>query len=274
MGLSFKNSPLVEIIAEMRWDLPWVNQSSVQDIGSVVPMSSTLANQHEEFYMRFGSKVAAAGYQRIERLVPPNFSQLPYHPVYRFRHNAENKDKGARLYQLGAGLFSVNATPPYKSWAEFEPMVSVGVDALLQSRADNEKSNIFKSISLRYIDAFKKELTDGRSIAEFMDALGFQIKTPDAIIRHASNVAEIQPFLQLTVPVAIGQLNISIADGAVSNEPAIIMDTIASNTAEIGCSKEEVMAAFEQTHSLILSMFFDLTKPLHEHMQPEGSGQC
>lgn len=271
MGLSFKNSPLVEIIAQMQWDLSWVNPF-VRDIGSVVPMPSMLTNQHEEFYMRFGGKVAAAGFQRIERLVPPNFLRLPYQPVYRFRHTAE--DRGARLYQLGAGFFSVNATPPYQSWAEFEPMVSAGVDALLQSRSDSEKSNTFKSISLRYIDAFKKELTGGRSIAEFMDALGFQIKIPDAIIRHASNLAEIQPLLQLTIPVAIGQLNISIAEGVVSNEPAIVMDTIASNTAGIDCSKEEVMAAFEQTHLLIHSTFVDLTRPLHEHMQPEDTGQC
>ena len=120
MGLSFKNSPLVEIIAEIRWDLPWVNQTSAEDTGSVVSI------QHEEFYMRFGGKVAAAGFERIERLVPPNFFQLPYQPVYRFRHNAE--ERGARLYQLGMGLFSVHATPPYKSWAEFKPLVSAGAE--------------------------------------------------------------------------------------------------------------------------------------------------
>ena len=272
MGLSFKNSPLVEIIAEMRWDLPWVNQSSIQDIGSVVPMPSTLANQHEEFYMRFGSNIAAAGFQRIERLVPPNFFQLPYQPVYRFRHNAE--ERGARIYQLGAGFFSVNVTPPYKSWAEFKPLVSAGIDALLQSRSADESSVPFRSVSLRYIDAFNNELTDERSIAEFMAVLGFQIKIPDAIRLHASDLAKIQPLLQLTVPVAIGQLNISIADGMVNNESAIIMDTIVSNTAEIGCSREEIMAVFEQARSLIHSMFVDLTKPLHEHMQPEETGQC
>jgi uncharacterized protein (TIGR04255 family) len=274
MGISFKNSPLIEIIAEIRWDLPWVNHASVQDIDSVVPMPSLLANQHEEFYMRFGSKVAAAGFQRIERLVPPNFPQLPYQPVYRFRHNAGDEEKGARLYQLGAGLFSVNATPPYKSWAEFQPMVSVGVDALLQSLSDSEEFNTFNSLSLRYIDAFKEELTDGRTIAEFMDDLGFQINMPEAITRHASNLAQIQPLLQLTIPVVIGQLNISIAEGVISNEPAFIMDTMASNTAEIGCSKEEIMAAFEQTHSLMHSIFFDLTKPLHKHMQPEETKPC
>ncbi len=266
MGLSFKNSPLVEIIAEIRWDLPWVNQTSAEDTGSVVSI------QHEEFYMRFGGKVAAAGFERIERLVPPNFFQLPYQPVYRFRHNAE--ERGARLYQLGMGLFSVHATPPYKSWAEFKPLVSAGIDALLQSRSADENSVPFRSISLRYIDAFSNELTGERSIAEFMDVLGFQIKIPDAIGLHASDLAKIQPLLQLTVPVAIGQLNITIADGMVNNGSAIIMDTIVSNTAEIGCSMEEIMVAFEQTHLLIHSMFVDLTKPLHEHMQPEETGQC
>ena len=145
---------------------------------------------------------------------------------------------------------------------------------MLKSRSAEESSVPFRSISLRYIDAFNNELTDELSIAEFMDVLGFQIKIPDAIGLHTSDLAKIQPLLQLTVPVAIGQLNISIADGMVNNESAIIMDTIVSNTAEIGCSREEIMAVFEQTHSLIHSMFVDLTKPLHEHMQPEETGQC
>ena len=278
MGLSFKNSPLVEIIAELQWDLPWVNQS-VQESGPIVSMSGPVANQHEEFYMRFGSKVAAAGFQRIERLIPPHFPQLPYQPVYRFRHNSE--DIGARIYQLGAGFFSVNATPPfnstppYQSWVEFQPVVSAGVDALLQSWSDSEKSNNFNKISLRYIDAFKKELTNNLSLSSFMETLGFKIDIPDAILHYSSNQGEIQPMLQLTIPVDFGQLNISFADGVVSNEQAIIMDILVSySTAKIGCTKDEVMTAFELVHMLIYSMHFELTKPLNGLMQSEETKPC
>ena len=271
MGLSFKNSPLVEIIAELQWDLPWVSQS-VQESGTIVSMPGSVANQHEEFYMRFGSKVAAVGFQRIERLVPPHFPQLPYQPVYRFRPSSE--DVGTRIYQLGAGIFSTNATPPYKSWAEFEPVLSVGVDALLQSWSDGEKLNKFISVKLRYIDAFRKDLSNGLSTMQFMELLGLNIKMPEALTRPAMNKEGIQPLLQLTIPVALGWLNISIADGMVSNESAIIIDTTASKTLEVESSKEKTMQVFNDLHSLIHEMFVELTVPLHKLMQPEDNTQC
>jgi uncharacterized protein (TIGR04255 family) len=260
MGLSFKNPPLVELIAELRWGLPVTIPASG---GSVIPLSTLNANQSEEFFMRFGSKVAAVGFSRFERVVPPGFPFMPYQPVYRYRYVSE--DQGIKLYQLGAGIFSANITPPYQSWEHFKPVVAQGIEMLLDSLSEEQKSQPFVAASLRYIDAFRDDLTERRSIRDFMaDVLDIKVSIPEAITRHATDPSGIEPLLQLTVPVTSGILNLSVAQGAFNNERAIIMDTTVSTTQEIKSDKESVMCVFDNAHDIIHDVFIRLTKPLNE----------
>jgi uncharacterized protein (TIGR04255 family) len=266
MGLSFKNPPLVELIAELRWELPIPTQ--VTGVGAI-PISTLSVNQYEEFFMRFGSKVAAAGFSRFERIVPPGFPFMPpYQPVYRYRYVSE--DQGVKLYQLGSDIFSANITPPYQSWKHFKPVVAQGVEMLLESRSDEQKNQPFVAASLRYIDAFKDDLTQGRSIRDFMaDVLDIKVSLPEAITRHALDSSSIEPLLQLIVPVSSGILNLTVANGAFNNERTVIMDTTVSTTQKLNPAKEDIMSAFDNAHNLIHDLFVGLTKPLEELMKPE-----
>lgn len=261
MALSFKNPPLVELIAELRWGIPLSSQIA----GATIPVSTLSANQYEELFMRFGSKVAAKGFSRFERIVPSGFPLMLHQPVYRYRNISE--DHGVALYQLGVGIFSANITPPYQSWAHFRPVVSEGLAMLIESMTDEEKKQPFVAASLRYIDAFKSDLTQGRSIRAFMnEVLGIKIEIPEAITRHTVDGDKIQPRIQLSVPVASGRLDIVVAQGAINNESAIIMDTTASTSQEI-ISSEDVMVVFDKAHGLIHDLFVDLTKPIQELME-------
>ncbi|MGH8548679.1 MAG: TIGR04255 family protein [Methylococcales bacterium] len=272
MGLSFKNPPLVELIAELRWALPIPTQVTGVGVGAIpittLSVTTLSANQYEEFFMRFGSKVAAAGFSRFERIVPPGFPFMPYQPVYRYRYVSE--DQGVKLYQLGPDIFSANITPPYQSWEHFKPVVAQGVEMLLESRSDEQKIQPFSAASLRYIDAFKDDLTQGRSIRDFMaDVLDIKISLPEAVTRHALELSRIEPLLQLAVPVSSAILNLTVANGAFNNERAVIMDTTVSTTQELKPTKEDIMSVFDNAHHLIHELFVGLTKPLEELMKPE-----
>lgn len=266
MGLLFKNPPLVELVAELRWGLP---ASSVQGLGnSAISLSTLSSNKSEEFFMRFGSKVAAVGFSRFERIVPAGFPLMLYQPVYRYRYVSE--DQGVKLYQLGPGIFSANITPPYQSWEHFKPVVAQGIEMLLESLTDEQKGEPFVAASLRYIDGFRDDLTQGRSIRDFMaDVLDIKVSLPEAIMRHALDSSRIEPLLQLTVPVSSGILNLTLAQGVLNNERAIIMDTAVSATQELKPTKEDIMSVFDNAHDLIHELFVGLTKPLQELMKPE-----
>jgi hypothetical protein len=64
----FKHPPLVELVAEARWGAGGLISASQSPGGDSVVLA---ANQYEEFFLRFGSRVGALGYDRFERLVPP-----------------------------------------------------------------------------------------------------------------------------------------------------------------------------------------------------------
>ena|SRR5271165_875131 len=267
MAISFENPPLVELIAELRWGIPSILPASQQSVGFVLPIPTVPSSRLEEFFMRFGSRIAADGFGRFERVVPPGFPLLPFQPVYRFRKVGE--EAGTTLYQLGSGLFSANITPPYQSWTSFEPIVTRGVELLLECRDENEKHAPFHTASVRYINAFSAALTEGRSIGAFMsEILGIEIRLPEILTKQLAADSEVTPVLQLTIP-AIGdrRMALNIAEGLVNNEPAIIMDTTVSSTRETPPLKDGAIKVLNAAHDLIHQTFIELTEKLHSLMK-------
>ena len=133
MDITFSKAPLIELIAELRW--------TPQGSTSIAPAppqpgpAPTLflgGGKQEEFYMRFGAALYNQGFNRSERLSPPGFPFILQQPVYRFLSEAE--DKKSVIYQVGFGIFSVHAVPPYRSWSQFLPLVTKGIGILLESR--------------------------------------------------------------------------------------------------------------------------------------------
>lgn len=267
MSVTFANAPLVEIITELRW-VP-AQQVSVpstqQPVAFQIPFLG--GSKQDEFFMRLGARLHQQGFQAVERLVPPGFPTLVYQPIYRYKMAVEQSPV---LYQAGAGLFSAHGIPPYRSWDEFVPFVERGIVALLESRDAKEKDTQFATVTLRYIDAFRPELTQGKSGPAFMrDVLGIAVVLPEFLTGFGKSGSAPQYTLQFTLPIADDTaLTISLAEGQVLGAGAIIMDTSVSCTRGILPQATEIMKVLNAAHELVHQMFVNLTAPIHRLMQP------
>jgi uncharacterized protein (TIGR04255 family) len=267
-----ENAPLIELIAEVRWGAaPLQGSSPIQANGRGPTFITAPTNQLDEFFMRFGGAIHSAGYSETERLVPPGFPFMEHQAVYRFRSRNESGTKS--LYQVGPGLFSANAVPPYESWSHFEPIVRKGVEAVIGARPQSEKDAPFLATNLRYIDAFGEALTGGRDIATFAEeVLGIQVSLPKAITQHLVQGGVPNPVLHFQIPMANGALmTVGIGQGLTYGKPAIMMDTSVSSTIEITPNVESVMAAFNSAHTAIHQTFEPLMKPIAHLMPPKRS---
>jgi len=267
MSVTFANAPLVEIVTELRWIPPQPVSIPAQSGAATLQFSFFGGSRQDEFFMRLGGKLHQLGFQAVERLVPPGFVTLLYQPIYRYKQAAEQSPV---QYQAGTGLFSAHGIPPYHSWEEFVPFVKNGIVALLESRDSKEKETQFATISLRYIDAFRRELTQGRSGPAFMaDVLGIRVLLPDFLTKFGRSGSAPQYTLQFILPIADDTtLNISLAEGQVHGADAIVMDTTVSCTRGIFPQLAEVMKVLNSAHEVIHEMFVKLTEPIHGLMQP------
>jgi uncharacterized protein (TIGR04255 family) len=127
-------------------------------------------------------------------------------------------------------------------------------------------------VSLRYIDAFGSELTEGRDIGTFVkDTLGIKVALPEALTKHIQTGKSAKPTLQFALPLSNGMsMNINIGEGLVSNEAVIIMDTTIVTTTEVLPEKDAIMTALNSARTVIHEIFFDITKPIEGLMQPTG----
>ncbi len=199
--MRFANPPLVELIAELRWSVAAAPMPLQGNLGlAQLPPG----NASDEFFMRFGAKVAPDGFDSFERIVPSGFPRVSLSAglsvsLWCAGHGA------LALYQLGSGLFTANITPPYDNWEMFKPVVAQGIEALLKSRSKAESNTPFSVCSLRYIDAFRADLTSGRTTAEFArEVLGFTIEPPPIVKRLMASDGALKPAAEFLVPLAKG----------------------------------------------------------------------
>ncbi len=276
MTLSFNNAPLVELIAELRWNqLPQMGAVPAPPAPQGIQQPTMFVLGHnavEEFLMRVGGEVYQRGYRLAERLVPPGFPIMPSQAVCRYRSSDANK--ASTMYQAGFGTFTVNAVPPYKSWEEFAPVVAGGVDALLAARQPEGNLPQFLSVSLRYIDAFRETLTEGHDVSSFLsDVLGFTVGLPEVVSRKIAVDQKAKPSIQLSVPLANGmRMDMGIGEGMVNNEGAVLMDTTVSAVEPVEADRDAIMAVMNAAHDIIHEVFMEVTKPIQGLMQPNERG--
>lgn len=268
MSVTFTNAPLVEIVAELKWNRPGAIQP--QHGQSVVMQMGTQPSEQEIFFQSFCEKIEGIGFNRLERVLPPGFPALDFQPVYRIKGSDA---KLGVLYQVGSGIYSANALPPYISWHEFSPSVASGVSALINSRLPTEKALPFSTLTLRYIDAFRSPLIDPTNVHAFLrDVVGVQLGLPDAILKHARNGGLPRPTLQFSLEIGDNtNLSMTFAESILANEPAIIVDMSVVCTEEIEPDTDAVMARFTAARDVIHNIFVDITKPLHALMKPNNS---
>lgn len=263
MSETLQNAPLVEIVAELRWQVPQL--AGVDSSGNPTQLPFMPAdNEVEAFFHRVTSAVSKHGFNHLERLAPLGLPVLLPQIVYRYRRT----DEQPVLAQIGPGLFSVNALPPYKSWMEFRPWLEKGVEALLEAFQDGP----VLMASLRYIDAFKQNLTEGRPAKEFAtEVLGFQLELPESLRATLAGNGPYQAALQVTLPVPNMQMAITLSDGQLAGDTAVLMNTEIRIVEPLQPDKECILSALDKAHELAHETFMGMTQSIRDKLQPVQS---
>jgi uncharacterized protein (TIGR04255 family) len=261
----YKHPPLVELIAEVRWGVGGVITPNPEQAGGSMLW---FGGQNEEFFMRFASKVGANGYDLVERIIPPNFMVPPGQVIYRFRQKEQTE--GTTLYQVGNGVFTVNITPPYHSWEQFRPVVSKGIAMLLETRNATESQLPISNVSLRYVNQFTSEFTNGLSKPAFInDILGFRTELPASVLEVKSAQDEVMSNLQLMVPLTVDQqMAIMVAEGVAGTSSGVLMDISVNTNRQIKPTELAVMAVFDAARKNIHRVFVGTTQKITSIMQP------
>jgi uncharacterized protein (TIGR04255 family) len=220
--------------------------------------------------MHLGAILSANGFGRFERLIPPQFPLPPGQVACRFRPT--KPDVQAPLFQLGSGVFTANALPPhYSSWKEFCPTVRMGLESLFGAfAAASLDAPAINSVLVRYIDAFKDELTGGRHTSAFLaEVMGVRLDLPDAIARLVPLEQQVQPAIQLEIPTSIGKLSLAFGHGSHGSQEAVLMDASILIQRSIGQSIDLAISAMTEGREVIHELFRGLTASLHEAMEPK-----
>jgi uncharacterized protein (TIGR04255 family) len=270
MEVTFRNAPLVEVLVELRWQPTQLGIVPVpQAIGLQSQPSAVIGTTElEHFYTDFANVIAKHGFVRSERLIPTGAPAIQGQAVVRFR--SSSPDKTGVLYQVGPGMFSANAVPPYRSWKNFFPEVEAGLNVLLSSRrADNAKP--FNPTSLRYINAFRPELMQGRDSADFISTvLKFGVDLPEAVLKHRAPSKSLQEFIGIVVPVTAGVLRLNVGEAIVAGiGKAVLLDMTLSSEDTIEPIKDLLVERLNSAHSVLHEMFLELTASIYELMSPE-----
>jgi uncharacterized protein (TIGR04255 family) len=260
-------APLVEVIAELRWE-----SSAGSGVNGQFPLGPTFIaaqGKAETFFMKFAGEVHALEHREVERLVPAGFPFFATQPVVRFRRGDIGQPK--TLYQVGPGIFSANAVPPYESWStRFRDVVARGVAALIRSRPADELASPFTGLTLRYIDAFDHRHTEGRPVDAFIrEVLGINVLIPKAIAQHLGEGAHITPMVQLQIPMESAfMMGLSVSQGSIDGRSVVMLDSSVAATLPIPCDENAVMAAFQSAHDALSLTFEQLIKPI-DRLMPE-----
>lgn len=259
----FANPPLIELVAELRW-VPGAS-------GPVNPQTGIATIQlpfgfGEESLENFRRLVAQKGFSVSERLAPIGFPLVPFTVAQRFRKPSSDNEN--YLYQIGLGVFSANALPPYRSWDSFRPIVAVGVESLLATRHASDQANM--RVLLRYLDVFTDEFTEGRKSADFLNnVLGIKMSLPKSLVEAAADNPELGVGLQLTMKLKDGLcMNLGFQEGTVGTKTGILMSTEVFTIQPVNPQLGTIMENFESAHSYIRSTFLGLTTKIHGKMQP------
>lgn len=140
----YENPPLVEVIAELHWQLRPVSSAPDAKIDPLFDI----------FQEAFLEAVKKDGLVEIERLVPSEIPVefVPSQPHLRLR----SKPGTWPLVQIGPGVLTANIVPPYDGWAEFSTFLQRMVDVLFETYPLPQKALRINRLHLRYIDGFSK----------------------------------------------------------------------------------------------------------------------
>lgn len=265
MTTRFENPPVLEVIAEFRWNT--AQDALFQQVFPGVPiqMPDDMGISTERFMERFGRRADDAGFRSSERLFPQGTPLMPGQAAMRYRRRAGEPP----LMQAGTGLVTVNGLPPtYSHWGDFAPTVRIGVEAMLECRDDTEKELPVTS-TLRYVNAFRGEFLEGSDPGRFIsDVLGFKLNLPDRLQGQLHAARPISLAQQLNVPLADeSNLIISVGEGLAENQQAVILELV-SQKADLLPDTDAIMDTLWSGHTQLRELFTEMTRPIAQLMRP------
>jgi uncharacterized protein (TIGR04255 family) len=260
MPTTFKNAPLVEIVAEIRWNPKPFFLSGLSGPGQLGLLNSNLC---EKFFQKFLIEANAIGFPTSERLMPQGMIVIPNQVVYRLRSADSTK-----LLHVGIGVLSVNAVPPYHSWAQFTPILRDGLSAGFRALESFERLETIDAVSLRYIDAFTSTHMGDVDPASFMrDTLALGGPVPKAIEGILDKTKVIRSQMQLMFPLKGDLLLlINVGEGLSNNNLACVLDSTVSSAKPIPVGG--IFDQLDRNYSILHELFIDLVQPIIQKLEP------
>jgi len=259
----FDNPPLVELVAELRWR----DVSLPPGLPQGLPFPP-FQEAFEKQLPAMSSALAGKGYGASERLIPVGFPVPPETPIIRYRYSGGEAEsqRNSIMFQLGAGLFTVNAVQPYKSWDEFSPVVADGVKVLLETQKNNIEGY---SLLLRYFDAFEENLTGELSHIDFITRVfGFTFEAPGFLKKHSTTGVVAVPTLQTSIPLGFGNLQMQMVQGEIQGRPAYILENVVAIDGLASANVDEILGKFSEARNIIHDVFINLTASIRDKMKP------
>lgn len=268
----YRHAPLIELIAELRWSVP--NSMGLTPgfqppaglIPANVPFLGLDQGRLDQFVSAFSEECFKHGIQSVERLIPPGF------PIRFGQVSTRLKKSPAspELYQVGPGVFTANAIPPYDSWSAFSPFLEKGIEILLESRIDGERDLPFTGVSLQYVDSFDPRLTGGMPAAKFVrDVLGFGIDAPPAIRALVAENEYVNSTLQMNAALSNGlSLSLSLGEGIANNVVGIILHTTIVASSPVEPSVKALMSVLHNAQDAQHAIFEGIAQSIKHLMEP------
>lgn len=241
-----KNSPLIEIIAEVRWGPGDPRQPAQIVFGG-----------DESVYVKFGIEVGKDGYHQLERTMPEGFSAPGGAVAYRYRKSEGEQNT---LYQLGTGVFTANGLPPYNSWEEFRPVIERGVQAWWNINIVRPGETLW--LLLRYVDVFKQQHLGPMSIADFFRVVvGLNYEKPAAYMAFPQgDASESFRFFGSRRDAEGQELAIDVGQGVQDGEDIVVMNTIAYSKPFEAESVEGILRGLDQLQDASHALFFEMIR--------------
>ncbi|CAO4184898.1 hypothetical protein EEDFHM_04637 [Methylorubrum populi] len=259
MDFVYRNAPLIEVIVEVRWKL--------------FALSAIPGGAVDPFFIEalpvFQENLRKIGYGHTERLVAGDFplEMMPGQPIWRFRREPSLWP----LYQLGPGLLTMNAVPPYRGWVHFRDMVSQGIEAVQCAyEAVGGRINV-ERLALRYLNSFTDKLGYGNHAEFLSNHLGLSVGVREGVESGVgSKWLERAVMAELTAPLdepAEATITIKAGNAHVEGSPACLFELA---VARGGPGVADYGAWFDVARSSIHKVFNTmLSEELKERIGPK-----
>jgi uncharacterized protein (TIGR04255 family) len=245
----YQNAPLVEVIAEFRWDIQRIESLPTAAIDPHFPI----------FEAAISSRLSGEGFGTIESLAPPNvpIELLANRVLRRFRPQPNQWP----VFQIGPGLFTVNMTPPYGGWARFRTLLAQGLNSLLASYPMPDVYLHFRQFELKYIDAFtdRHGFRDMRSFLS--DYMTVNITAPPDLWAQASDDGPVLIASEISLPLKTPNGSrgiIRLGSGQANNQDAVVLELAVQRIGSLP-DRMAILDWMDGAHSTVRSWFQLLT---------------